>query len=152
MARLLLAPALSVSAVGLVAALLVGPSLVGTPAGEPILVEDLDTATLQPASLDGSDCGAVPAASAPDSASVDGEEPGRVVTLTLQPGRDGVHAVLRELPVDVPGIEGTLILVLDPAGRTLALLHPKDFGQAADAGASLSCQDIDQELDAIGSI
>jgi hypothetical protein len=155
MARTFLVPALSASAVGLAAAFLVGPSLVTAPRGEPIIVEDAAPVTLLPASLDGSDCDAAPTVAASDAASVDAEEYGRVVTLTLQPRGDGVHAALRELLLDapVPGVDGTLILVLGPSGRILALLHAKDFAdKAGGADASLSCQDLVQELDATGSI
>jgi hypothetical protein len=153
MARTLLVPVLSVCAVGLAAASLVGPSLVAVPPGAPMIVAAGDTPALLPARLDGADCATLAAPAAAEKGSPEAGTPGRLVALTLQPGPHGLTAALRELPAHAAGVDGTLIVVLDPQGRFLALLHSPGSAKAtADEDAPVSCEDLAQEIETIGSI
>ena len=131
MIRVLLGFALPILGLGGAAALL-GPSLSGSPAGEPMLVAAAEEASFQPASFE---------AACAETLLLTEAAPGelaaglRVVALAFLSGADGVKVRMEDVADGAVVLNETLLLVLDSAGRLVAAGSAASFAREGSIGA-----------------
>ena len=122
MIRALLGAALPVLGFGLAAAF-VGPSLVGTPGGEPMRVAQPLPASLHEASFGAAACAETLLLAERGADTLHGA---RIFALALQAEAGGLRVAAEEVPSGAVVPDETLLLVIDRTGRVLA------SGSAAD--------------------
>ena len=136
MIRVLLGSALSVLGIGAVASL--GPTLLASPQGEPLVMMAPDQPTLQAASYDGDACNSTLIFADPADDANSAVHPGmRIVVFALPTDANDVAVAVEDFP-SAPAAPQTVVLVFDAAGRLVSAGDPTSL-QIEAAAALADC-------------